>query len=91
MILPDGKELNRELVQAGLAWWYRKYSDDKSLGKLEADAKKNRRGLWSDKNPVAPWDWRAAQRAKSDVPLSNIKVVPKGMDAGREQVTGTVF
>ncbi len=29
VILPDGKELNRELVQAGLAWWYRKYSDDK--------------------------------------------------------------
>ena len=99
VILPNGKELNRELVRSGLAWWYRKYSDDKSLGELEADAKKNRRGLWTDKKPVAPWDWRAAQRAKSDVPISNIKVVPngvsiiallpnpKGTDAGSEQVT----
>jgi len=91
--------LNRELVRGGFAWWYRKYSKDESLGKLEADAKKNKRGLWTDKNPVAPWDWRAAQRAKSDVPISKIKVVPngfrivallpnpKGMDAGNEQVT----
>ena len=47
VILPSGKELNRELVKSGLAWWYRKYSDDESLGKLEADAKKSKRGLWT--------------------------------------------
>jgi endonuclease YncB( thermonuclease family) len=99
VFLPNGKELNRELVRAGLAWWYRKYSKDESLGKLEASAKKDRRGLWSDKEAVAPWDWRAAQRAEADVPISNIKVVPngikivallpnpKGLDAGNEQVT----
>ena len=99
VILPNGKELNRELVNAGLAWWYRKYSKDKSLGKLEANAKRDRRGLWSDKESIAPWDWRAAKRAESDVPISKIKVVPngikivallpnpKGVDAGREQVT----
>ena len=99
VILPSGKELNRELVSAGFAWWYRKYSNNKSLEQLEADAKKNKRGLWADKKPVAPWDWRAAQRAKSDEPLSNIKVVPngvrivallpnpQGIDAGNEQVT----
>ena len=99
VILPGGKELNRELVASGLAWWYRKYSDDESLGKLEAAAKKSKRGLWSDKKPVAPWDWRAAKRAKSDVPISAIKVVangvriiallpnPQGTDAGNEQVT----
>jgi endonuclease YncB( thermonuclease family) len=99
VILPGGKELNRELVASGLAWWYRKYSDDESLGKLEADAKKSKLGLWSDKKPVAPWDWRAAKRAKSDVPIGDIKIVPNGVrivallpnptgrDAGNEQVT----
>jgi hypothetical protein len=30
VILPDGRTLNRELVRAGLAWWYRKYSTDES-------------------------------------------------------------
>src|SRR5207249_123625 len=26
VILPDSRILNRELVSAGLAWWYRKYA-----------------------------------------------------------------
>ena len=58
VILPDGRSLNRELVRAGYAWWYRKYSKDTSLETLESDARTTRRGLWSDPNPVAPWDWR---------------------------------
>src|SRR5207245_8039450 len=32
VVLPDGRTLNRELVAAGLAWWYRRYSKDQSLG-----------------------------------------------------------
>jgi micrococcal nuclease len=99
VVLPNGKELNRELVRAGFAWWYRKYSKDKSLGVLETDAKKNRRGLWADQKPVAPWDWRTARREKTNVRSSDIKVVPNsvkivallpnpnGTDAGNEQVT----
>ncbi|MEO2014839.1 MAG: thermonuclease family protein [Fuerstiella sp.] len=99
VVLPNGKELNRELVQAGFAWWYRKYSKDKSLGEIEADAKKNRRGLWADQKPVAPWEWRASRREKTNVRASDIKVVPNGVkivallpnpqgtDAGNEQVS----
>jgi endonuclease YncB( thermonuclease family) len=59
IILQDGKDLNHELVANGLAWWYRKYApNDSELQKLEQDARTNRRGLWADKNPVAPWDFR---------------------------------
>ena len=43
-LLPDGHNLNRELVAAGLAWWYRQYSQDVSLGQLEADAQAARCG-----------------------------------------------
>lgn len=35
VILPDRRVLNHELLKAGLAWWYRKYSKDFSLGDLE--------------------------------------------------------
>ena len=45
VLLPDGRSLNHELVRAGLAWWYRKYSDDQSLGDLEAEAREAKRGL----------------------------------------------
>lgn len=58
VILPDGKSLNRELVSAGLAWWYRQYSEDESIGKLESEARAARKGLWVDANPTAPWDYR---------------------------------
>src|SRR5262245_35031169 len=56
--LPDGRSLNRELVRAGLAWWFRRYSQDPGLAALEADARAARRGLWADPHPVAPWDYR---------------------------------
>lgn len=58
VILPDGRSLNRELVRAGYAWWYRKYSSDATLGLLESEAQAARRGLWADSSPVPPWDWR---------------------------------
>jgi micrococcal nuclease len=54
--LPDGRSLNRELVRAGLAWWFRRYSRDPVLAALEAEARAARRGLWADPRPVSPWD-----------------------------------
>ncbi len=36
VLLPDGRSLNRELVKAGFAWWYRRYApDDETLEQLE--------------------------------------------------------
>lgn len=64
VILPDGRSLNRELVRAGLAWWYRHYAPrDRELERLEAEARVARRGLWADAYPVAPWEWRRERRA----------------------------
>ena len=53
VFLPDGRSLNRELVAAGFAWWYRKYSTDRDLGALEQQAREQRRGLWADPEPDA--------------------------------------
>lgn len=59
VILPDGRVLNHELVKAGYAWWYRKYAaGDRVLASLEAEARLKKRGLWSESEPVPPWDWR---------------------------------
>lgn len=63
VILPDGRNLNRDIIKAGYAWWYRKYSSDASLGELEESARIARRGLWRDPKPVPPWEWRAEQRS----------------------------
>lgn len=58
IILPDGRSLNRELISAGLAWWYQRYSSDQSLGQLQSQAKSAKLGLWSSDSPIAPWDFR---------------------------------
>ncbi len=65
VILPDGLSLNKQLVYMGLAWWYRKYApNDRTLKALEAGARAERRGLWADKNPVPPWEWRRGKRGR---------------------------
>ncbi len=57
--LPDGRVLNRELVKAGFAWWYRRYApEDVRLEQLENEAREAGRGLWADAEPVPPWEWR---------------------------------
>jgi endonuclease YncB( thermonuclease family) len=59
--LSDGRRLDEELVRAGYAWWFRRYSGDARLKTLEAQARVGRRGLWADPDPVPPWDWRRSQ------------------------------
>lgn len=105
ILLPDGRNLNRELVATGYAWWYRDYSKDKSMGQLEAVAKEKRLGLWADPNPVPPWEFRKTPKEKATPnpanpiaasvgPNTGIRITalmpnPAGEDAGAETVTLT--
>lgn len=66
IVLPDGRSLNEEMVREGFAWHYKAYSKDKNLENLEADARRFKRGLWQDPNPVAPWDFRKQKPAPAD-------------------------
>lgn len=50
--------INKELIAKGMAWHFKKYSSDTQLANAELSARKQKVGLWSVKNPVAPWDWR---------------------------------
>ena len=41
------------------AWWDEYYAPDRPQFKqCQEDAQKNKRGLWAEEDPVAPWDWR---------------------------------
>ncbi|MBE0576394.1 MAG: thermonuclease family protein [Desulfuromonadales bacterium] len=62
MFLPDGSNLNKQIVEAGYAWQYKKYSKDPKYGDLEAEARAEKLGLWQDKEPVPPWEWRKGIR-----------------------------
>jgi endonuclease YncB( thermonuclease family) len=60
--LPNGPNVGRELVKEGLAWWKRSGSGDQSLGDLEELARAERKGLWSEPDPVPPWKWKVTKK-----------------------------
>lgn len=64
IFLPDGRNVGRELVKEGLAWWQRSGSGDRSLLELEELARASGKGLWSEPHPVPPWKWKAAKKTK---------------------------
>jgi endonuclease YncB( thermonuclease family) len=58
IILTNGINVNKELVRNGLAWHFKKYSKDSDYSELELSARNSQIGIWSEPNPIAPWDWR---------------------------------
>lgn len=66
----EGVDANRAQVRDGWAWVFRRYSADATLLALEEEARRERRGLWRDPQPVAPWTWRErGVRAATEVVL----------------------
>ncbi|CAD7288256.1 thermonuclease family protein [Campylobacter suis] len=49
-------DINEQMVLNGYAWAYVKY--DKKYKLHEIQAKKQGLGLWQDKNPIPPWEFR---------------------------------
>ena len=53
-----------EQIKAGLAWHYKHYQmeqseEDRGLySEAELEARIKQVGLWKDKEPLAPWEWR---------------------------------
>lgn len=78
IILPDGRSLNEELVRNGYAWHYKAYSNDLKLANLETDARRYKRGLWQEANPVAPWDFRKNKRSGGSTKASAPAPLPAG-------------
>lgn len=59
----EGRDAATEQLRAGMAWVFDAYVVDRGLYRIEADARAARRGLWADRDAVAPWRWRRRARA----------------------------
>lgn len=64
-VVADDVEVNQELLRQGWAWHFKEYNTDKKLAKLEQEAREAKRGLWTDDNPISPWDFRDRQKQKN--------------------------
>lgn len=59
LIQPNGRIwLNAQQIRDGHAWQYLAYSKSPELKKLEAEARKAKRGLWAKPKPQPPWEFR---------------------------------
>jgi endonuclease YncB( thermonuclease family) len=64
LVSTDGIDINAKMIQDGWAWHYKKYNRDSKLADLEMQARAAKRGLWTESNPLAPWDFRDRQKPK---------------------------
>ena len=65
-IVYDGStNINLQMVKEGLAWHYAYFAPDaEDLAAAEKAARKKRKGLWADDEPVNPYEFRKRNREK---------------------------
>jgi endonuclease YncB( thermonuclease family) len=63
----EGHDVNRQMVDDGMAWHYSRFNKDARLTAAERQARAAGRGLWGDAKPVPPWEWRATAKDRKAV------------------------
>ena len=63
-VLLNGADVCLEQIKLGMAWHYKQYAseqpkaDREIYAQSERDARAQALGLWKDKNPTPPWEFR---------------------------------
>ena len=71
---PEGKDVSAEMLKAGLSWHFTKFDDSAFYSQLETEAQKNRTGIWTETNPIAPWNFRKEHKINNSI---NNRLYPK--------------
>ncbi|MGU5717229.1 thermonuclease family protein [Aeromonas taiwanensis] len=61
-VICEGTDANLAQVRSGMAWAYTKYLKDPAVAAEQTQAREARYGLWTDAEPVPPWEWRHAAK-----------------------------
>lgn len=65
IVICNDRDINKEMLSFGWAWAYRRYLDSPYATeyiRLEEKARKERRGLWQQRKPQPPWEFRLLQK-----------------------------
>lgn len=63
-VLVDGRDVNLQQIEAGMAWHFKRYEMEQPLeerivyGAAEKKAREEHTGLWREPHPVPPWQYR---------------------------------
>lgn len=85
-LLVDGEDLCLYQVREGMAWHFSKYAHEQSTddrvryAEAEEQARRDRRGLWAEPHPQAPWTFR--ERLKTRDGLYNGAIQKSGVIVG---------
>ena len=75
-VLVGGRDANLQQIKAGMAHWYEYYKADQPVSDRTAYSAAERKsrsagiGLWSDPNPIDPYDWRKGKRSSASTTSS---------------------
>lgn len=67
-VLINGRDANLEMLEEGMAWHYEQYDHNKRLREAEQSARDAGKGLWQDRAPVPPWEYRKEHRHNGQHP-----------------------
>ena len=59
---PDNKDVGTEMLKAGMAWQFTEYDQSEKYRAAESQARKSKKGLWSDSHRIAPWEFRKKKK-----------------------------
>ena len=63
-VLHNGTDVCLEQIKLGMAWHYKQYKSDQpkedreTYAQAELEARTKNVGIWKDKNPTPPWEFR---------------------------------
>ncbi len=95
-IVADGIDIGAQMLRDGVAWYDRSTdygltdADRVLYAQCEETARNEKRGLWSDAKPVAPWEFRRAKTAKLNAienPAPARTVTRSGLRTGQLEFT----
>ena len=67
-VLLNGNDICLAQIKLGMAWHYKQYESEQSkedraqYSQTEQDAKDRKVGLWNDKTPIPPWEFRRQEK-----------------------------
>lgn len=62
LVTVDGTPVNEAMISAGLAWHFKQYDRNPTWATLEETARREKKGLWVQPDPLPPWEFRKKRK-----------------------------